>query len=50
MARACSTNGRGEECIQDVGGKARRRKTTRKTKSYGWTILKWILERLDGIV
>jgi hypothetical protein len=32
MGRACSTNGRDEECIQDIGGNARRKETTRKTK------------------
>jgi hypothetical protein len=31
MDRACSTNGE-EECIYDIGGKARRKETTRKTK------------------
>jgi hypothetical protein len=33
MGRACSTNGRDEECIQDIGVKARRKETTRKTKT-----------------
>jgi hypothetical protein len=28
-----STNGGVEECIYDIGGKARRKETTRKTKS-----------------
>jgi hypothetical protein len=33
MSRACSTN-RGEgECIYDIGVKARRKETTRKTKT-----------------
>jgi hypothetical protein len=32
MGRACSTNGGDEECIQDIGGKARRKETTRKTR------------------
>jgi hypothetical protein len=32
MNRACSTNGVEEECIWDVGGKASRKETTRKTK------------------
>jgi hypothetical protein len=43
----CSTNGGEEKCIQDIGGKARRKEATRKTKTWvgGWTILKWILER-----
>jgi hypothetical protein len=32
MGRACSTHGGEEECIQDIGGEARRKETTRKTK------------------
>jgi hypothetical protein len=31
MGRTGSTNG--EECIKDIGGKARRKETTRKTKT-----------------
>jgi hypothetical protein len=30
---ACSTHGRGEECVQVFGGKARRKETTLKTKA-----------------
>jgi hypothetical protein len=39
-----------EECIQDVVGKARRKESTRKTKTdvCGWTVLKLILERCYG--
>jgi hypothetical protein len=33
MGGACSTNGGEEECIQDIDGKARRKETTRKTKT-----------------
>jgi hypothetical protein len=33
MGRACSTNGGEEECIWDIGGKARRKVATRKTKT-----------------
>jgi hypothetical protein len=33
MGRTSSTNGGEEECIQDIGGKARRKETTRKTKT-----------------
>jgi hypothetical protein len=33
MNRACSTNGGDDECIWDIGGKARRKETTRKTKT-----------------
>jgi hypothetical protein len=32
MGRACSMNGGDEEFIWDIGGKARRKETTRKTK------------------
>jgi hypothetical protein len=33
-----------------VGGKARRKETTRKTYKCGRIILKYILERKDGVV
>jgi hypothetical protein len=33
MGRACSTNGGEEECIYDIGEKARRKETTRKIKT-----------------
>jgi hypothetical protein len=33
MGRACSTNGVEEECIQDIGEKARRKEITRKIKT-----------------
>jgi hypothetical protein len=33
MGRACITNVGNEECIYDIGGKARKKKTTRKTKT-----------------
>jgi hypothetical protein len=33
MDRACSTNGGDEECVQGIGGKARRKETTKKTKT-----------------
>jgi hypothetical protein len=32
MGRACSTNRGDEEHIMDIGGKTRRKETTRKTK------------------
>jgi hypothetical protein len=32
MDRACSMNGGEEKCIMNIGGKARRKKTTKKTK------------------
>jgi hypothetical protein len=32
MGRACNTNGE-EECIKDIGGKARRKENTGKTKT-----------------
>jgi hypothetical protein len=33
MGRACSTNGGEEEYVEDIDGKARRKETTRKTKT-----------------
>jgi hypothetical protein len=33
MGRACSTNGGEEVCIKDIGGKARKKETTKKTKT-----------------
>jgi hypothetical protein len=33
MGRACSTNGGGKECIEDIGGEATRKEATRKTKT-----------------
>jgi hypothetical protein len=33
MGRACNMNEGEEECIYDIGGKARRKETTRKTKT-----------------
>jgi hypothetical protein len=33
MGRTCSTNGREEECIYNIGGKARWKETTKKTKT-----------------
>jgi hypothetical protein len=32
MGGPCSTNGGEEECVWIIGGKARRKETTRKTK------------------
>jgi hypothetical protein len=29
----CGTHGRGEKCVEDFGGKARRKETTGKTKA-----------------
>jgi hypothetical protein len=42
MDRACSrsTNGTEEDCIKVIGGKARRKETTRKMERI---IFKWIL-------
>jgi hypothetical protein len=51
MGRVCSTNEGEEECIKDIGGKARRKETTGKTKTYnikmdlreiGWDGMDWI--------
>jgi hypothetical protein len=33
MIRACVMYGREGGCIEDIGGKARRKETTRKTKT-----------------
>jgi hypothetical protein len=33
MGRARNTNGREDECLEDMGGKARRKETTRKIKT-----------------
>jgi hypothetical protein len=41
MGRACSMNGGQEECIQDFGGKARRK----DLDASGRIILKWIFEK-----
>jgi hypothetical protein len=35
MGGACSTNGGDKECMKDIGGKARKKETTRKTKVGG---------------
>jgi hypothetical protein len=43
MGGACSTNGGEEEHVY-IGGKVRGKETTRKTKTCGWIILRWILE------
>jgi hypothetical protein len=54
MGGACSTNGGEEECIWDIGGQARRKETTRKTRrrwvdnikmdlrEIGWDGVNWI--------
>jgi hypothetical protein len=55
MGKACSTNGREEECIQDIGGSDRRKEPTGKTKrqvgvdnikidlrDIGWDGMDWI--------
>jgi hypothetical protein len=33
VGRSCSTNGGDEKCVQDIGGKARSKETTGKTKA-----------------
>jgi hypothetical protein len=42
MGRACNMNRNEGESMQDIGGKARRKEITRKTKNEmgGWTTLK----------
>jgi hypothetical protein len=51
MGRPCYTNGGEEECIQDIGGKARRKETTRhrwldnikmNLRKIGWDGVNWI--------
>jgi hypothetical protein len=46
MDRACSTNGGEEECIYDIGGKARRRRWVDNIKmdirEIGWSGMNWI--------
>jgi hypothetical protein len=49
VGRAYSTNGGEEECIKDIGGKARRKDTTIKTnnikmdlREIGWNGMDWI--------
>jgi hypothetical protein len=37
MGWACSTNGGEEDCIWDIGGKARRKETTGKTR-HRWVV------------
>jgi hypothetical protein len=34
MGRACTTDGEEEECIEDFGGKARRKEITKKKQTY----------------
>jgi hypothetical protein len=41
MYRKCSTNGGEEECIRNIGGKARRDHWKDQDVG-GWTISKWI--------
>jgi hypothetical protein len=46
MGRACSTDTGKKECIEDFGGKARTKETTRKNLDIsGRILLKWILEQ-----
>jgi hypothetical protein len=33
IGRVCGTNGGEQECIWDIGGNARKKETTRKTKT-----------------
>jgi hypothetical protein len=40
MGRACSVIGREEECIYDIGEKARRKETARNQDIGGWITLK----------
>jgi hypothetical protein len=51
MGGPCSKNGGEENRVWVIGGKARRKETTRKTNEVGeWIILGWILERWDVVM
>jgi hypothetical protein len=49
MGRACNTNEGEEECIWDVGGKARRKETTIRPR-YRWVNNMKMGLRYDGVV
>jgi hypothetical protein len=44
-SRKGNTHGKEEECTYDIGGKARRKETTKEDQDVGGWTLKWILER-----
>jgi hypothetical protein len=47
----CSTHGGDEECIQGLGGKSQEERDHYEDLDLGGRIiLKWIFEKLDGIV
>jgi hypothetical protein len=46
MGTTCRTNGVEEECIQDIGGRTRRKKPLRRPRRRWVKILKWILEMM----
>jgi hypothetical protein len=50
MSRACSTNEEELECIYGLGGKSRRKETTKKKQAYGRIILRGVLDKYEGIV
>jgi hypothetical protein len=50
MSSVCGTNGEEDDCTQDICEKAKKKKTIGKTKTYVGGILKWILERHNGMV
>jgi hypothetical protein len=46
MGGACGTNGGKEKCIEDIGGKIKRKRDHSADKDvYRWIMLNWILER-----
>jgi hypothetical protein len=50
MHRACSTHYGEGVCVQNAGGKARRKGTTRKRDVGGRIILKWVIQKKDQVV
>jgi hypothetical protein len=47
MGRACNTHGKEEEYMPDFGGKARRKKVTRNTRSRWEDKIKIVLREID---
>jgi hypothetical protein len=51
MGGACSTNWGEEECIEDIGGEARRKETTGRPRCrWAGKIKMYLREREDGMV
>jgi hypothetical protein len=45
MGMAGSTHVREEECIKDIGGKARKKRPLGRSRVAGRILLNWVLER-----